>query len=41
MLAEVRSALSRLGPADANVMQSIVGEELAQGFWRLEQDSNP
>ena len=29
--AKIRSALSRLGGADAIVMQSIVGEELAQG----------
>jgi len=31
MHAKLRSALSRLGGADAIVMQSIVGKELAQG----------
>ena len=31
MHAKLRSALSRLGGADAIVMQSIVGEELVQG----------
>ena len=33
MHAMLRSALSRLGGADAIVMQSIVGEELAQGLY--------
>jgi len=31
MHAKLRSVLSRLGGADAIVMQSIVGEDLAQG----------
>ena len=31
MHAKLRSAISRLGGADAIVMQSIVGKELAQG----------
>ena len=40
--AKLRSAFSRLGGAEAIVMQSIVGEELAQGpyTWRPERDSN-
>jgi len=41
--AKLRSALSRIGGADAMVLQSIVGEELAQGpyvaakrYWNLQ-----
>ena len=33
MHAKLRNALSRLGGADAMVLQSIVVEELAQGSW--------
>src|SRR6218665_963710 len=43
MYAKLRSALSRLGGADAIVMQSIVGYRnvLEVPTWRLERDSNP
>ena len=41
MLAKFKSALTHLGGADAMVLQSIVGGELAQGHYvGPERDSN-
>ena len=42
MHAKLKSALPRLGCADAIGLQSIVSEELAQGLYvAAERDSNP